>query len=579
MVLALRVLWRLPAERAASPDKPNVILVVLDQLDANHLHCYGNPRPTSPNIDRLAAQGVRFSHYYSVTDWTSPSYATMMTGVYPSRHTVTMGGKPEDPAVYEKLPMLAEEFKAHGYLTAAWVNNALAGEAVTGRGFEEYSQGQPMSAVIDINRRRAHMGTAAPQTMAEVLPWLDQHRAQPFFLFLLFFEPHAPYDPPPQDDLFKSDAYPDRYEFGVDLQQGFLRRRAALGDEKAVERLRQLYDGKIHYIDGYVGELTERLKQLDLDKHTLLVLTSDHGELLFSHPADFLTSAHSVALYDPVIHVPLILWGAGLPAGHVVNALASNVDQAPTILDLAGLPPLPGVQGRSLTPVVEGKSQSGDPYVFSEVDGRLPERSVRSLHYKLILNLLTGKQQLFNLDSDPDEQIDVAGEDPSVFKEFQRQLDGWRREIQPGSEGPEWHVRTVSPKVSIVDEQAIAAELQLHGSGWHSDEVAENGHWVGGCFWTKPGDGSRQAVWRPWPLAGKYRVYVYYGRLPAQRVATNAPFTVVTESGATYLRVNFSKGTQQWNLLGTYQNPRRVRVTNAANGVIIVDAVKFERVD
>ena len=128
MVLALRVLWRLPAERAASPDKPNVILVVLDQLDANHLHCYGNPRPTSPNIDRLAAQGVRFSHYYSVTDWTSPSYATMMTGVYPSRHTVTMGGKPEDPAVYEKLPMLAEEFKAHGYLTAAW------GQQRVGRG-------------------------------------------------------------------------------------------------------------------------------------------------------------------------------------------------------------------------------------------------------------------------------------------------------------------------------------------------------------------------------------------------------------------------------------------------------------
>ena len=110
-----------------------------------------------------------------------------------------------------------------------------------------------------------------------------------------------------------------------------------------------------------MGELTERLKQLDLDKHTLLVLTSDHGELLFSHPADFLTSAHSVALYDPVIHVPLILWGAGLPAGHVVNALASNVDQAPTILDLAGLPPLPGVQGRSLTPVVEGNSHPAIP--------------------------------------------------------------------------------------------------------------------------------------------------------------------------------------------------------------------------
>ena len=105
------------------PDKPNVVLIVLDQLRAGQLHCYGNARDTSPNIDRLAARGVRFSHYYTVASWTAPSFSSLHTSLYASRHGVTLFWQPGMPLINKDVPMLAPDFKYHGYYTAAFVNN------------------------------------------------------------------------------------------------------------------------------------------------------------------------------------------------------------------------------------------------------------------------------------------------------------------------------------------------------------------------------------------------------------------------------------------------------------------------
>lgn len=368
----------------------NVILISLDQLRADQVHCLGNPRLTSPNLDRLAEEGVLFSHFYTAAPWTAPSYSTLMTSEYPSMHGVTLMWRPGDKLIDPATPVLAEIFKAHGYHTAAFVNNGVAGKALTGRGFDEYDQGQPNGQVKDITQRGGEAYNLAPETTAKLLPWLDQHRDAPFFLFVLFLEPHSPYNPPPEDDIFKTDAYPDESNTGYDLKGGHLFRLAMMGDQKAIERLYELYDGKIHFVDRYVGELMDHLKQTGLSDNTLVVLTSDHGELLYSHPDDFLTFDHR-SLYDPVMHVPLIMSGPGLPKGKLVDAMASNIDTAPTILNLAGIAPPADAEGHSLVPLIDGKVKSINKYVFGEEDVVTPQRSVRTNQYKLIEDLWTEK--------------------------------------------------------------------------------------------------------------------------------------------------------------------------------------------
>src|ERR1051326_2896120 len=194
--------------QAAQDRKPNVILISLDQLHAARLHGYGNPRPTSPNIDRLAAEGTRFTNFYSAAPWTTPSYGTIMTGQYPSRHGATLFHPPGVPGLKPDALPLAEIFKKAGYRTAAFVNNSVAGAFLTARGFDDYDE--PQRRALTITERPDYARSAAmsqefraPATNQRIFRWLDAHGADPFFLFLLYFEPHSPYDPPPEHDIFK----------------------------------------------------------------------------------------------------------------------------------------------------------------------------------------------------------------------------------------------------------------------------------------------------------------------------------------------------------------------------------------
>lgn len=280
-VATLLYVW---AASAYAQSKPNIILVSLDQCQADRLHVYGNSRATSPNLDRMAAEGVRFSRFYSSAPWTTPSYASMMTAQYPSKHGATLFHQGNLPGVRPDAVLLAELFKKAGYKTGAFVNNGNAGAFLTGRGFDDYDQGQ--TVVTNITERGpARNRQSAPATNERVSNWLDENQGRPLFLFVLYIEPHSPYNPPAEHDLFKSGAYPDETNTGYDLEKGSLFRKANLGDAKAIERLVQLYDGKIHFIDYWFGQILDRLRSTGLDKTTIVWVTSDHGELLYSHRA------------------------------------------------------------------------------------------------------------------------------------------------------------------------------------------------------------------------------------------------------------------------------------------------------
>ena len=564
-----------------STEQPNVILLVLDQLQADQLHCYGSTREDSPNIDRLAQQGVRFAHFFTVASWTTPSFGSLHSSLFPSKHGATIFWRPGMPLIDKDTPMLAQVFQDHGYHTGAFVNNGLAGQQLTGRGFDDYYEGQRSAQDVNITERLAGSNLfTAPVTTEHVLAWLNEHGSKPFFLYVHFMEPHSPYDPPPQDDLFRSDAYPYMTQTGYDVAHAGLFRLAMIGDQRAIERLYQLYDGKIHFVDRYVGQIMDRLQSLGVDRKTIILLTSDHGELLYSHPKDFLTFDHR-SLYDADLHIPMIVAGPGVPQGRITDALGSNVDTAPTILDLAGLPPLADAEGHSLKPLIDGRAQSVNQYVYAEEDVAIPMRSVRNTFYKLILNLWTGHEQLYDLKNDPGELTDVANENPGVVQQLDSQLRQWMKENTPSPEVQlrRWKIYTEPDSVVTVDDQTIGGRLLLTGGDWHSDTAPESGDYEGGCFWTGKGSGSRTAVWRnDAPMLGTYKISIYYGHPGIGNLATNAPFTIVTDSEAKTVHVNFNQGAGQWQLLGTARNPRYVQETNAADGAILVDAVRFERV-
>ncbi len=566
---------------AADQPRLNVILLVCDQMRADQLHVYGNPRATSPNIDRMAAEGVRFEHFYSAASWTAPSYSSMLTSQYPSRHGVTIFFPKDMDAQKPKTIMLPEWFRKAGYETAAFVNNSVAGKNITGRGFDFYDEGQLRPPDITERRGLANPEFQAPAATERILKWLDAPHPKPFFLFALYWEPHSPYNPPPEHDIFKTSAYPDVTNTGWDLVTGRLFRWADLGDANAIERMTELYDGKIHFVDSYVGKLLQKLRTSGLDRNTVVMLTSDHGEMLYSHPDDYLTFDHR-SLYDQVMHVPGILWGANIPHGKTVKAIAQHIDIAPTFLALAGLPAKPDAQGVSLAPAYQDKPRDVHQYVFGEQDVLEPLRSVRDQRYKLILNLRTGKQQLFDDVADPGEFKNLAQREPAITKKLSAVLDRWRRENEPpaAERNARWldAIRKSAP-VTVIDEVTTGAHLQLTGGGWHREDQKSN--FNGGCFWAEPahpGEAPRTATWRvDNPMLGTYRISIWYGGLQSGTLSSNTPFSITSQHGSQPFTLDQTKPTNGWRVLATVKDPISVTLTNQANGRVIVDAVKFER--
>lgn len=597
------------AQPKTQSPKHDVIFFMLDQLRADQLHNYGNPRDTSPNIDALAARGFRFAHYYVVTSWTTPSFSSLHTSLYASTHGDTLFWRPGMPLFNRDIPTLAEDFQAHGYYTAAFVNNSLAGYPVTGSGFDEYHSGsRPATNITQRVPGRTGDIQMSMNTTKEILAWLDKNHSRPFFLYIHFLAPHSPYDPPPADDIFKSGPYASMTQTGYNILTGKLLELAMLGNQNAIARLYQLYDGKIHFVDGEVGEILNKVRSLGLQGNTQVYLSSDHGELLYSHPRHFLTFDHR-SLYNTDLHVPFIGAGPGIPKGKVINGLGQSIDTAPTILSLAGLPRLSDAQGISLVPMIDGQTQSENPYVYAGEDVAIPLRGIQNRQWKLILNLWTGKYQLFNEVKDPGEHTNVAKEYPNEVKKLSALLHTWMKSVTPAPSVVlrRWKIYTQQENETTVTAMTIGGRMLLTGGGWHGDTVPTDGNFGGrgrgargpaarrgraqarAIFWTQGGEGSKTAIWRTDdPMIGKYNVYVYYGHPSIGKLATNAPFTIVSGPPAAGIvaandkrsttRVNFNQGYGEWHLLGTVTNPRYVEETNDANGAIIVDAVRFQRV-
>ncbi len=390
----------------------NVMLMFLDAARRDHLSAYGYERRTTPEIEALAREGVLFEKAFTPAVYTLAAMSSVWTSQYPDRH---QGELSSAERLRPDIPVLSELLSAAGVHTAGFVANTMAGTAKGfERGFDEFHE---VHALFE------DLGSRAG-SFRRVLPdWLAAHKDQRFFAYLHFREPHFPYDPPPPfNTLFGPDS-PLTMEqrrvrdWYVDVNQG---RRTPTPEELA--HLVRLYDGNLAYADQEIGALVQALRTAGLLESTVVIVTADHGEQLYDQGY----ISHSAQVLEASIGVPLVM---RLPsrageAGRRIGGLVSLLDLAPTILDVFGLPasgpPSAHFQGASLIPVLVGGA--GHRAVLSRTVWEQPVYSLRDQRYKLIHDTRTGQSRLFDLQEDPAESRDVAGERPVLAAYYRQAL-------------------------------------------------------------------------------------------------------------------------------------------------------------
>ena len=325
--------------------KPNIILISLDTLRADHVSCYGYDRLTTPNIDRLASEGTRYLHAYSTAVWTPPAHASMLTGLYPSQHGVVHQKK-----LAAETLTIAELLQQNGYQTAGFVNNSQVGELVgLQKGHEDFYEiwrGLNREQLARRAWRKAkeelrYSDNGAAETNRLIKNWLTKKNkaGKPFYLFVHYIDAHNPLKAPrPFANRFFDAALQKRVNtkkiwniadnpllcYSDDLQLS--------AEEK--DALRAIYDEEICYLDHRLGQLFHWLKQHGYLDDTLLLLTADHGEHLGEHEH----YSHVASVYEPVVHIPMILRYPGvLPPNAEVEKFVQLTDVLPLLLSAAGV--------------------------------------------------------------------------------------------------------------------------------------------------------------------------------------------------------------------------------------------------
>ncbi len=375
--------WWAPGRRVRAPIE-RVVLISIDTCRADHWGCYGHSGGTTPNIDMLAGQGIRFTRAMAPVPLTLPSHSSMFTGQNPPVHGVhhNYNYRLDDAAV-----TLAEIMQQHAYATGAVLGAfVLHSQYGLHQGFDDYDDhfliddGSP--ADVHYERRAAEVSRLAVQ-------WLAQHADEPFFLFLHYFDPHQSYDPP---EPFAS-------RFGQDE-----------------------YAAEIAYTDANIGLVLEKLKQLNLYDSTLLIVTSDHGEMRGEHGEQ----THGFFIYQGVIHVPLVVKLPGRNEPKTYEGTMGLVDLLPTICGLMGWDIPPGVEGVDLHPVLLGDmpldAESGQVYCESMMPTIYGAHSLLGIVTDRWKYIQTKRPELYDLRVDPDELNNVIAQHPDQARRLEARL-------------------------------------------------------------------------------------------------------------------------------------------------------------
>ncbi len=365
----------------AGAQSANLVICVLDSARADHVGCYGYPRETTPNIDKLAGESVVFRNHFSAYPSTKPSTASLFTGLYPDTHRIIGGKTPDKSAV-----TLAQWLKGAGFRTVMFSSNAVASPEVgIGGDFEEVFVNPAADGGVNGGpiTQAAADAWRTPEGLTEAFgKWLSEGGQSRFFAYCHFLQPHTPYDAPEEVKAWFAAQPP------VKVRQGrfeFPETRPQYGRDKTIapQAWADEYDANLRWADWGVGEVVRLLRERALLDNTLLVVTSDHGEAFGEHGYIY----HSHAVYDEFVHIPLVMRFPGKQrlAGEV-TALTQTVDLAPTVLDLWQIPyQRERVQGSSLLPLLAGEQVKVRDYAFATCSEPWPSYLVRDTAWSLLL--------------------------------------------------------------------------------------------------------------------------------------------------------------------------------------------------
>ena len=389
----------------------SVLLITIDTLRADHLGAYGYARPTSPNIDALAGEGTLFERAYTYWPKTRGSFVMMMTGRQPSRN----GYSKTHPGVVDFNPTIASVLKAAGYRTAAVVDNPNVGRAHGyGKGFDAYRETWEETGLASEWDRTQAITEDGTRFLAGARP------EAPFFLWLHYVNPHAPYAPPrPWDSRFAPEPGGKRLQVVESFRGGIPKQWAIPGKNRLADYV-ALYDGEVAAVDAEVGRILEALRQSAVRERTLVILTSDHGESLGEHDYYF---DHGEDLFDASLRIPLVVAAPGGARGRHSPFLASTLDLMPTILDAAQVSYPPELAGTSLMPDVRGGTPPPRDMLFAQNERHLSAGFGR--RFKVVAKPVGDATSfaLYDREVDPGEVHDVSRAEAEALRSGRRELE------------------------------------------------------------------------------------------------------------------------------------------------------------
>ena len=406
---------------ATTPAARNLVILCLDTLRTDRMSLYGHDRPTTPRIDQLATEGVVFDMALSQSNWTVPATASLLTSLYPSEHGAGITGEVRNLSDSEVRQLRKETRTLGQILSEAGFRTALmsANPYLFGRfkrGFD----------VAEVER------TDATTLTDRALDFLTAVEDEPFFLYVQYMDLHQPLIPPkaffnmfgkefpgPRDKRYRDWRFGSHNNFKDPNFTLFRDHKLAL------------YDGALRYVDTEIGRLLDALQQAGQLEETLIVVTSDHGEEFWDHakqerelaqdPRGFWGIGHGHSMYQELLRVPLIFRGPGIDEGRRVECPARLVDVVPTSLEALGLPTPGGLRGNSLTAFVatsQGAPDCQPQPSLAESPAYGPDtRAITYGRFKLIRRY-DGFVQLFDLNGDPGEMVDLSQERPELVAEL-----------------------------------------------------------------------------------------------------------------------------------------------------------------
>ena len=442
-----------------SQKKPNILLIIMDCARANNFSCYGYDRKTTPNIDKIASEGILFEQCISVAPWSVPSHASLFTGKFPFQHQMNHS----NPHFDGKFDTLAEILQSNGYQTAGFSSNAWIGhDTGLARGFDSFFEtwkpisNPPISKLARIKKkikgskalypvrlikRKFFTNTSKSDKSAKhintmVKNWLaNSSKENPFFIFVNYSEAHLEYKAPePFKTMFLPTQFQKRIKSVNQDNRAFFAGKIKMEDEDFYI-LRFLYDGAIAYLDYRVGGLVDYLKVNNLLDDTILIITSDHGENIGEHNL----MDHQFCLYDTLLHIPLVIrFPKEFPPGLRITKQVQNIDILPTLLDIINVNSDMEMEGNNLLSdnfrdftyaeyakpvlVIENLRSKYPDVDFSKYNHEL--KMIRTDSMKLIYSP-TKDCELYDIKNDSEELHDLTQNYPGKVEELKQMLFDW----------------------------------------------------------------------------------------------------------------------------------------------------------